>query len=92
MTPYNKFRIRIELNEVNILLKLIRQTQLVSVLAEATIYNETGVKAIPLDIPANEMEGCVHTLKDTYRKRSMQEFVKFLSKSVAVRERQNAWI
>lgn len=92
VTPYNKFRIRIELNEVNILLKLIRQTQLVSVLAEATIYNETGVKAIPLDIPANEMEGCVHTLKDTYRKRSMQEFVKLLSKSVAVRERQNAWI
>ncbi|MDO4931367.1 MAG: LysR substrate-binding domain-containing protein [Prevotellaceae bacterium] len=91
-TPYNHFRIRIELNEVNILLKLIRQSQLVSVLAEATIHDESGVKAIPLDIPDNEMAGCVHTLKDTYRKRSMQEFIRLLGESLAVRERQNAWI
>lgn len=87
-----KFKVRIELNEVNILLKLIRQNSLVTVLAEATIHNETGVKAIPLDIPGNEMSGCIHTLKDTYRKRSMQEFLKMLSQSMAVRERQNAWI
>lgn len=92
VTPYNHFRIRIELNEVNILLKLIRQSQLVSVLAEATIHDESGVKAIPLDIPDNEMAGCVHTLKDTYRKRSMQEFIRLLGESLAVRERQNAWI
>lgn len=85
-------RVRVQLNEVNILLKLLRQSQLVSVLAEATIHNEAGVKAIPLDIPDNEMAGCVHTLKDTYRKRSMQEFLKILSESMAVRERQNAWI
>lgn len=91
-TPYNKFRIRIELNEVNILLKLIRQSSLVSVLAEATIHNESGVKAIPLEIPDNEMSGCVHTLKDSYRKRSMQEFIRLLSESIAVKERQNAWI
>lgn len=92
ITPYNKFRIRIELNEVNILLKLIRQSKFVSVLAEATIHNETGVKAIPLDIPDNEMSGCVHTLKDTYHKKSMLEFIRLLNESLAVRERQNAWI
>lgn len=92
IAPYSKFRIRVELNEVNILLKLIRQTMLVSVLAEATIHNESGVKAIPLDIPDNEMAGCVHTLKEAYRKRSMQEFIRLLSESIAVRERQNAWI
>lgn len=92
VTPYNRFRIHIELNEVNILLKLIRQSRLVSVLAETSILNETGLKAIPLDIPDNEMAGCVHTLKDSYRKRSMQEFIKLLSESVAVRERQRCWI
>ncbi len=92
VTPYNKFRIRIELNEVNILLKLIRQSKFVSVLAEATIHNETGVKAIPLDIPDNEMSGCVHTLKDTYHKKSMLEFIRLLNESLAVKERQNAWI
>lgn len=86
------FRIKIELNEVNILLKILRQTMLVSVLAEASIHNEPGIKAIPLDFPENEMEGCVHTLKGSYHKRAAREFIKLLSESLAVRERQNAWL
>ena len=88
---YN-FNIRIELNEVNILLKLIRQTRLVTVLAEDSIYNERDVKAIPIDIPENEMMGCVHILKDSYHKHSMKEFVRLLSESIAVKVRQNSWI
>lgn len=85
-------KIRIELNEVNILLKLIRLNHLVTVLAEASIHNETGIKAIPLDLPENEMAGCVHSLKDSYHKRSMQEFIKMLSDSAAIKERVNAWL
>ncbi len=92
VTTYNHFHIRIELNEVNILLKLIRQTRLVTVLAEDSIYNEHNVKAIPLDVPGNEMAGCVHILKNTYHKHSMKEFVRLLSESLAVKKRQNSWI
>lgn len=92
VSAHDPLRVRIELNEVNILLKLIRQSMLVTVLAEATIHNETGVKAVPLDIPENEMAGCVHILKDTYRKKSMQEFIRMLGDSIAVKERQNAWL
>lgn len=92
ITPYNCFKVRIELNEVNILLNLIRKTEFVTVLAEASIHNESGVKAIPLSIPNNEMAGCVHILKESYRKHSMQEFIRLLSESIAVKERQNAWI
>lgn len=92
LTSYSDFHIRIELNEVNILLKLIRQTRFVTVLAEDSIYNESDVKAIPLDVPDNEMTGCVHILKDTYHKKSMQEFVRLLSESLAVKKRQNSWI
>ena len=92
VTTYNNFHIRIELNEVNILLKLIRQTRFVTVLAEDSIYNERNVKAIPLDVPDNEMAGCVHILKDTYHKHSMKEFVRLLSESLAVKKRQNSWI
>lgn len=92
VTSYNNFHIRIELNEVNILLKLIRQTRFVTVLAEDSIYNERNVKAIPLDVPDNEMAGCVHILKDTYHKHSMKEFVRLLSESLAVKKRQNSWI
>ena len=92
ITPYNCFKVRIELNEVNILLNLIRKTEFVTVLAEASIHNESGVNAIPLSIPNNEMAGCVHILKESYRKHSMQEFIRLLSESIAVKERQNAWI
>ncbi len=83
--------IRIELNEVNILLKMIRQSNFVTILAEATIYNEQGVKAIPLDFPNNQMQGCVHTLKNSYRKQSALEFIKLLRDSNAIRERINQW-
>jgi len=38
------------------------------------------------------MSGCVHTLRDSYRKRSMQEFIRMLSGSIAVSERIRAWI
>lgn len=87
-----KLRIRIELNEVNILLKLVRQSNLVTILSEAIIHNETGVKAIPLDAPDNEMKGCVHVLKNVYRKHSSIEFIRLLSESNAIRERIRHWV
>ena len=89
---FAELKVRIELNEVNILLKLIKQSQLVTILAEATIHNETGIKAIPIKSVGNEMEGCVHMLSSTYRKHSMQEFIKILSESNAVRERRHNWL
>ncbi len=86
------FKVRVELNEVNILLKLIGRSRLATVLAEATAHNAPGVKAVRLDIPGNEMIGCVHTLRDSYRKRSMRELLRMLSESAAIRERVNAWL
>ena len=88
----NSFKIRIELNEVNTLLKLIRQTNLVTILAEDSIYDVLDVKAVPLDVPDNEMAGCVHILKGAYRKHSMQEFIRILTESFAVKRLQNNWI
>ena len=89
---FNSFNIRIELNEVNTLLKLIRQTGLVTVLAEDSIYDIQDVKAVPIDVPGNEMTGCVHILKDTYRKHSTQEFIRILTESIAVKRLRNNWI
>lgn len=88
----SKFKVRIELNEVNILLKLIKQSELVTILSEATTYNEEGVRAIPIDFPDNEMEGCVHLRRDVYRKQSAQEFIRMLSESNAVKLRVNEWL
>lgn len=85
-------KIHVELNDPNILLELVRQSNLITVLAEASVHNQTGVKAVPIDVPGNDMVGCVHTLRDSYRKRSMREFIRLLNESVAIRERVSAWI
>lgn len=83
--------VRLELSKVDILLELVRKTQLVTVLAEASIHNVPGVRAVRLDVPDNEMEGCVHMLRDTYRKRSSLEFISILRDCNAVRERRRSW-
>lgn len=92
VNDYDRMKIRIELNEVNILLKLVRQTNLVTVLAEDSIYNERDVKAVPIDAPSNEMAGCVHILKDTYHKQSIKEFIRLLGESLAVKQRRTSWL
>lgn len=92
VTDYNNFKIRIELNDVNTLLKLVRQTCLVTVLAEDSIYDVRDVKAVPIDVPDSQMTGCVHILKDAYRKHSMQEFIRILTESIAVKRLRNNWI
>lgn len=89
---FSQFKVRIELNEVNILLKLVKQSDLITILSEATTYSEEGVKAIPIDFPDNEMEGCVHLRKDVYRKQSAKEFIRMLSESNAVKQRVNEWL
>lgn len=89
---HNDLHVRIELNEVNILLKLVRQSMLVGILSEATMYDTDGIKAIPIGRPENEMQGCVHTLRNTYRKHAMLRFIKMLSEANAVRERVSEWI
>lgn len=76
--------VRLELNDVNILLKLIRQSKIVSVLAETTIHDEEGIVAVPLEAPNAEMEGCIHLLKQAYVKRSAREFYRLLSQSRAI--------
>ena len=92
VTDYSNFKIRIELNDVNTLLKLVRQTSLVTVLAEDSIYDVRDVKAVPIDVPDSQMTGCVHILKDAYRKHSMQEFIRILTESIAVKRLRNNWI
>ena len=77
----NNIKTRLEINDINILLKLIRQSKLVTVLAEATIHNEEGLVGIPLEMHNDDMEGCIHMLKNAYIKNSAREFYRLLSQS-----------
>ena len=87
-----KFDCPIELNEVNILLKMVLHSNLVTILSEATIYGEEGLVAVPIDAPGTQMEGCVHVLRDSYRKCSAIEFVKLLCESETIRKKVFKWL
>ncbi len=87
-----KFNCPIELNEVNILLKIVSGSNLVTILSEATIYGARDLVAIPIDAPGTQMEGCVHVLKDSYRKCSAVKFVKLLCESDSIREKAFNWL
>ena len=64
-----KLNVVVEINEINVLLDLVRGTQMITFLSEATLYQKEGLIAIPIDAPNTQMKGCVHTLKKVYRKR-----------------------
>lgn len=78
------FRVKLEINNIHMLFRLIRSTQFVTVLSESTVINEQGVRAVKIDEPGNVMVGCIHTLKDAYLKASAKEFVKMLRHSTSL--------
>lgn len=82
----------LELNEANILLDIVENNNLFTILSEATIRNRPLLKAVPLDLPDNQMQGCVHTLKHVYRKRSADEFVRMLRDTDTVQELSGKWL
>lgn len=72
------FKIKSEINNVNLLFKLVKQTNYVTVLAASTVIGESGVCAIPIDLPEADMEGCIHTMKNGYTKNAAREFINML--------------
>ncbi len=84
-----------ENDERGLLFKFVRQTKYVTVLSESTVIDETGLVAIPVigsgstvadgaEGFKNEMEGCIHTLKNGYQKASAREFIHMLHQSTAI--------
>ena len=79
------FSVSLEVNSVYNLLEVVESSKLITILSEATIRDRKTLKAIPLELP-DKMQGCVHTLKKTYHKRSAEEFIKMLSESLTLIE------
>ena len=91
-SAYNQMKVRMELNEVNVLLDIVRGSSLITILSEAVIHQTNGLVAIPFDVPDNIMVGCVHTERGAYRKKASEEFIRMLQESEAVRERAIQWL
>lgn len=73
------FDIRLEINEVNTITDIVRNSQFATVLSRAAVTAQSGLVAIPIDVTGNNIEGCFHILRGKYVKRSVKEFIKILS-------------
>lgn len=80
----SKYKVKAEMNNVDMLFKVIRESNYVTILSESTVIDERGLVAVPLDVSDNEMEGCVHLLKNSYVKNSVQEFIRLLTQSTSI--------
>ena len=73
-----KFDVRLEINDLSMLLDMVSRTNLVTLLSGATIHSNKNFIAISLDHPHSEMQGSLHLLKGTYCKNATKEFLKML--------------
>jgi LysR family cyn operon transcriptional activator len=72
---------KVELNEVNMLLDLVRTREWITVLSASTIMKQKEFKAISLTGPAGEryeMQAALLYLKDSYQKFAAKEFMQML--------------
>ena len=76
-------RVKAELNEVNILLHLVRSTDIVTILTEATLHGHTGIKAIPLTQPQTSLILPIPAPKDDDRRAALLRSVPAASSSSA---------
>jgi LysR family cyn operon transcriptional activator len=84
-------KIAIEANEVNTILNLLHKSNYVTLLSETVIFEQDGLVTIDIDDATCNMEGCLHFCTNRYRKRSVEEFIRLLSDTKAMR-RSRLWL
>ena len=85
-TDYH-YKVKVEMNYVYLLFRLLRESNYVTILSESTVMGEDGLRAIPivgLDTEENLMYGCIHLLRNVFMKKSAQEFIRMLGESTSV--------
>ncbi len=81
------YKVKVEMNYVYLLFRLLRESNYVTILSESTVMGEQGLRAIPIigmDTKENLMYGCIHLLRNVYQKKSAQEFIRMLGESTSV--------
>lgn len=76
-----KMNIAVEVNDMQILQKLVRDTELVTVFSRNAIKNSVGLKAIEIENIQGETVGCCHTIKGRYKSIAAREFIRRLRES-----------
>ncbi len=73
-----KFNVRLEVNDLHVLLDMVTNSQLATILASQTIRQMPELASIPLDHPGSEMIGSFHLAKGNYCKVATKEFLHLL--------------
>ena len=73
------FDIRLEINEVNTITDIVRNSHFATVLSRAAVTAQSGLVCVPIDVSGNNIEGCFHILRRKYVKKSVKEFIRILS-------------
>ncbi len=74
----------VEANDIKIILKALVDTNMVSILSTLAVHLRPSLTALPIEGIKRVMNGCVHYLKHTYKKRAAIEFIKILHENAAI--------
>ena len=73
---FNRFNVKLEVNEVNLLLDIVRESNMATVISHATVARVPGLKALTLDTQGTSMEGAFNVRKGAYMKLATKEFLR----------------
>jgi len=73
-----RFDIRLEINDIHVILSLVESSDMVTLLSQNTVSNMPGFVTVPIDHPDSEMEGSFHVLKGEYCNKATKEFLRQL--------------
>lgn len=79
-----KLNVTLEVNDPNLIMDIVQGTSLITVLSSLAAYYRPGLVAIPLEGGNYSMIGCIHRLKEGYRKRSADIFIEMLRDSAQI--------
>lgn len=79
-----KLNVTVEVNDPELIMDIVQNTSLIAIVSSLAAYYRPNLVAIPLEGGNYSMVGCVHRLKDGYRKRSADIFVEMLRDSAQI--------
>lgn len=87
-----ELNVRVEMDEVTPLLRLVRNTGVCTILSASATEDSEDLRAIPIAHDGCRMEGCVQMLKDRYKKEGAKEFIRILCETSLVKKRIGEWL
>ena len=84
--------VRVEMDEVTPLLRLVRNTGLCTILSGSSTEGADDLRTVPICHEECRMIGCVQMLKGVYKKEASKEFIRILCETSLVKKRIGEWL